>query len=34
MSLVSLGDYTHAVTLLADDDANVRVAVACRILGS
>lgn len=33
-ALISLGDYTHAATLLADDDANVRVAVACRILGS
>ncbi|HTQ05983.1 MAG TPA: HEAT repeat domain-containing protein [Polyangiaceae bacterium] len=32
-ALISLGDYTHAATLLADDDANVRVAVACRILG-
>lgn len=34
LALVSLGDYVHASTLLADDDANVRVAVACRILGS
>jgi hypothetical protein len=34
MSLLSLGDYAHASTLLADDDANVRVAIACRILGS
>jgi len=34
LALVSLGDYSHASTLLADDDANVRVAVACRILGS
>lgn len=33
-ALVSLGDYRHAATLLADDDANVRVAIACRILGS
>ncbi|HEX5101007.1 MAG TPA: hypothetical protein VFV94_15965 [Polyangiaceae bacterium] len=34
LALVSLGDYSHASTLLADDDANVRVAVACSILGS
>jgi HEAT repeat protein len=34
LALVSLGDFVHASTLLADDDANVRVAVACRILGS
>lgn len=34
LALVSLGDYSHASLLLADDDANVRVAVACRILGS
>jgi hypothetical protein len=34
LGLVSLGDYSHAATLLADDDANVRVAIACRILGS
>jgi len=34
LALVSLGDYVHASTLLADDDANVRVTVACRILGS
>jgi HEAT repeat protein len=33
LALVSLGDFVHASTLLADDDANVRVAVACRILG-
>lgn len=33
-ALISLGDYQHAAALLADDDANVRVAVACRILGS
>jgi hypothetical protein len=34
LSLLSLGDFAHAATLLADDDANVRVAIACRILGS
>jgi hypothetical protein len=34
LALVSLGDYAHASTLLADDDANVRVAIACSILGS
>jgi hypothetical protein len=34
LSLISLGDYAHAATLLADDDANVRVAVACRLLGT
>jgi hypothetical protein len=34
LSLVSLGDYSHAATLLADEDANVRVAIACRILGT
>jgi ParB-like chromosome segregation protein Spo0J len=34
LSLLSLGDFGHAATLLADDDANVRVAIACRILGS
>ncbi|HWP06398.1 MAG TPA: hypothetical protein VNN72_11675 [Polyangiaceae bacterium] len=34
LALVSLGDYGHASMLLADDDANVRVAVACSILGS
>jgi len=34
LALVALGDYAHASTLLADDDANVRVAVACRILGN
>jgi len=33
LALLSLGDFVHASTLLADDDANVRVAVACRILG-
>jgi len=33
-ALISLRDYKHAATLLADDDANVRVAIACRILGS
>jgi len=33
VSLISLGDYTHAATLLADDDANVRVAIACSMLG-
>lgn len=34
LSLLSLGDYSHAATLLADEDANVRVAIACRILGT
>ena len=34
LGLVSLGDYAHAATLLADDDANVRVTIACRILGT
>ncbi|HEV8550401.1 MAG TPA: hypothetical protein VGQ57_15260 [Polyangiaceae bacterium] len=34
LALVTLGDYGHASTLLADDDANVRVSIACRILGS
>ena len=34
VSLISLGDYANAATLLADDDANVRVAIACQILGS
>ena len=34
LALVSLGDYNHASTLLADEDANVRVAIACGILGS
>jgi hypothetical protein len=34
LSLISLGDYAQAATLLADDDANVRVAIACRMLGS
>jgi hypothetical protein len=34
LSLITLGDYAHAATLLADDDANVRVAIACRMLGS
>jgi hypothetical protein len=34
ISLISLGDYTHAATLLADDDANVRVAIACSMLQS
>jgi HEAT repeat protein len=34
LALISLGDYTQAATLLADDDANVRVTIACRILGS
>jgi hypothetical protein len=34
VGLISLGDYAHAASLLADDDANVRVAIACRILGS
>jgi hypothetical protein len=33
-ALISLGDYEHAAMLLADEDANVRVAIACRILGS
>jgi hypothetical protein len=34
LSLLSLGDFARAATLLADADANVRVVIACRILGS
>lgn len=31
-ALTSLGDYTHAVSALADEDANLRSEVACSIL--
>lgn len=33
MSLLDLGDYGSAATLLGDGEANVRLAIACRILG-
>jgi hypothetical protein len=32
MGLVALGDYGSAATLLGDGEANVRLAIACRIL--
>ncbi|HEY3497644.1 MAG TPA: hypothetical protein VGK73_23260 [Polyangiaceae bacterium] len=32
MSLLALGDYANAATLLGDGEASVRLAIACRIL--
>jgi hypothetical protein len=34
MGLIALGDYAHAATLLGDGEASVRLAIACRIIGS